>query len=318
MAMNAAAMWITSTFAEFDLAITLFIHQLYTLAGGFFTPFFEFISFLGHDGIPLIILSAVLIIFKKTRRFGTAMLLSLAVGALITNCVVKVLVARPRPYADESSVYYQLWQLVGMNTESDKSFPSGHTTAAVAFSTAIYLVGNRKISWTAYFFALAMCVSRIYLVVHFPSDVLGGIVVGLIGGIIGTLIAMKLPRKFYKGYGFEVFFSPQKKKLDNSNDLVPEYIGTENIGRIKCAPSGLFYRDLGKTYFVPYDYIDKAFIRVSECPENEFANNEVYFRLILVNGVKEFANLIFNKEEVADRALYELLKKSPNTENPTF
>ena len=203
MVMNNAAMWINSTFAGFDQYVTLLIHNLYDIAGNFFTPFFEFISFLGHDGIPLIIISAILIVFKKTRKFGIAMLLSIAVGALITNCCLKILIARARPYADVNSIYYKLWQMVGMNTESDKSFPSGHTTAAFAFSTAIYLVGKRSISWTAYIFAVLMAVARIYLVVHFPSDVVAGIIVGLIGGVVGTYIAKKLPSKIYQGYGFK-------------------------------------------------------------------------------------------------------------------
>lgn len=203
MVMNAAAMWINSTFANFDLALTLLIHKLYDIGGSFFTPFFEFISFLGHDGIPLIIMSVILMLFKKTRRFGTAMLLSIGVGALITNCCLKVLIARARPYADTSSIYYKLWQMVGMNTESDKSFPSGHTTAAFAFSMAIFLTCNKKVSWTAFIFGILMAISRIYLVVHFPSDVVAGILVGIVGGLIGTLIAMKIPSKFYQGYGFK-------------------------------------------------------------------------------------------------------------------
>lgn len=126
------------------------------------------------------------------------MCLSLAVGALITNCCLKILIARPRPYADESSIFYQLWLLVGQNVESDKSFPSGHTTAAFASMTAVFLVGDKRWSWTAYIFAILMGVARIYLCVHFPSDVLGGIIVGLIGGIVGTLIVAKLPAKWYE------------------------------------------------------------------------------------------------------------------------
>lgn len=203
MEINAAAMWLNTAMADFDLAVTLAIHKLFDFAGGFFTPFFEFISFLGHDGIPLIILAIALMIFRKTRRFGTAMLFGLAIGALMTNCVLKVAIARPRPYADESSIYCDLWKLVDMNTESDKSFPSGHTTAAFAAMTAVYLVGNKKISWTAYIFAFLMGIARIYLVVHYPSDVIAGIVVGIIGGIAGTLLATKIPSSFYRsGFPF--------------------------------------------------------------------------------------------------------------------
>lgn len=197
MEITAAALWLNTFFADFDLGITLALHRLYDFAGGFFTPFFEFISFLGHDGIPLIIISLILIFFKRTRRYGTAMLFGLAVGALITNCCLKILIARPRPYADESSVFYQLWLLVGQNMESDNSFPSGHTTAAFATMTAVFMTGNKRVSWTAYIFALLMAAARIYLVVHFPSDVLVGIIVGIIGGIVGTLIARRLPEKYY-------------------------------------------------------------------------------------------------------------------------
>lgn len=197
MSITASALWLNTVFAGFDQSITLAVHQLYELGGGFFTPFFEFISFFGKDGLPMILISLMLLLFKPTRRYGTAMCLSLAVGALITNCCLKVLIARPRPYADQSSIFYQLWLLVGQNIESDKSFPSGHTTAAFAAVTAVFLVGNKKYSWTAYIFAVLMGIARIYLCVHFPSDVLGGIFAGLIGGFVGTYIARRFPRKWY-------------------------------------------------------------------------------------------------------------------------
>lgn len=198
MEITASALWLNTVFAGFDQSITLAVHQLYNWGGGFFTPFFEFISFFGKGGLPLIIISLLLTLFKPTRRYGTAMCLSLAVGALITNCCLKVLIARPRPYADESSIFYQLWLLVGQNLESDKSFPSGHTTAAFASMTAVFLVGDRRWSWTAYIFAVLMGIARIYLCVHFPSDVLGGIIAGLTGGFVGTFIARRFPGAWYE------------------------------------------------------------------------------------------------------------------------
>ena len=198
MELTASAAWLNSAFASFDESITLAVHNLYEIGGGFFTPFFEFISFFGKGGIMLIIAALALICVKKTRRFGTAMLLGLAVGALITNVFLKVAIARPRPYADESSIFHQLWLLVGQNVESDKSFPSGHTTAAFASMTAVFLVGDKRKSWTAFIFAFLMGLSRIYLCVHYPSDVLGGIIVGVLGGVIGTLIAYKIPSVWYE------------------------------------------------------------------------------------------------------------------------
>lgn len=200
MEITAAALWINSTFAAFDQSITLLVHQLYTLGGGFFTPFFEFISLLGKGGIFLVLLSLALTVYRPTRRYGTAMLLAVAIGALFTNVWLKVVIARPRPYADESGIFYQLWLLVGQNVESDHSFPSGHTTAAFSTMTALFLMSNKKYSWTAFIFAFLMGIARIYLVVHFPSDVLGGIVVGLVGGYMGALIAGKLPEGWYASW----------------------------------------------------------------------------------------------------------------------
>ena len=209
MEMNAAAIWINNTFAEFDVWMVQFIHRLHSLAGGFFTPFFEFISELGHGGIPLIILAMILMIFRRTRRYGTAMLLGLAIGAIFTNCILKVLIARPRPYSYETQAFFQniynesfdlfqrLWLRVGQNVESDKSFPSGHTTAAFASMTALFLTGNKKYSWLAFIFAILMAIARIYLVVHFASDVVAGIVVGILAGILGVWIAGLIPDGFY-------------------------------------------------------------------------------------------------------------------------
>ena len=184
------------------------VHHLYDAAGWFFTPFLTLISLMGKGGIFLILLSLCLIVSKRTRRFGTAMLLGVAIGALFTNLFIKIVIARPRPYTDESGFFYPLWQLMGAHTESDKSFPSGHTTAAFATMVPVFLQGKKRISWTALIFAFLMGLSRIYLVVHYPSDVLGGLIVGSIAGILGTLIAnFGIPKKFY----YMDFLKPKNK-----------------------------------------------------------------------------------------------------------
>ena len=197
MELTSAALWLNTTFAGFDAAVTTAVHKLYELAPGFFTPFMELISLFGKGGIFLIILSLVLTFFKKTRRFGTAMCLGLAIGALFVNLYLKVVIARPRPYVDQSSVFYQFWILVGQHVESDKSFPSGHTNAAFAAMLPLFLLGDKRRSWLALLFGVLMGISRIYLCVHYPSDVLGGAITGTVAGILGTLIARKLPEKWY-------------------------------------------------------------------------------------------------------------------------
>ena len=79
------------------------------------------------------------------------------------------------------------------------SFPSGHMTAAMAASTAVFLRGNRKISWTVFFFAVLMGLSRIYLSVHYTTDVLGAVITGGIGGVLGYFISLRIPEWFYEG-----------------------------------------------------------------------------------------------------------------------
>lgn len=209
MEATAAAMWLNQTFAAFDQGVTSAVHGLYDAAGWFFTPFLNLISLLGKGGIFLILLSIGLIVYKKTRRFGTAMLLGLTIGALFTNLFIKVVIARPRPYADEAGFFYPLWQLMGSHTESDKSFPSGHTTAAFASMVPVFLLGRKRVSWTALIFAFLMGLSRIYLVVHYPSDVLGGLIVGTIAGVIATLVSENvIPKRFFT----MDFYRPKPKK----------------------------------------------------------------------------------------------------------
>ena len=197
MEMTAAAAWLNTTFANFDQSITTAVHRLYESCGSWMTSVMELISLLGKGGIALIVLSLVLLVIRKTRRFGTAMILGLAIGAVVVNLWLKVVIARPRPYADINGFYYPLWQMMGSHTESDYSFPSGHTNAAFACMVPAFLLGKKSWSWLCLLFAFLMGISRIYLVVHYPSDVLGGLIMGTIAGLLGVLIMKHLPEKWY-------------------------------------------------------------------------------------------------------------------------
>ncbi len=199
MELTSAALWLNTALAGFDESVTTAIHKLYELTGGVLvTPIMDFISLLGKGGIALILFSLALLFFRKTRRFGTAMLLGLAIGALFVNLFLKVVIARPRPYADAEGFYYPLWVLMGQHMESDMSFPSGHTNAAFAAMVPLFILGDKRKSWLALLFGVLMGVSRIYLVVHYPSDVVGGIITGTVAGMIGTLIAINLPKVWYR------------------------------------------------------------------------------------------------------------------------
>lgn len=180
--------WLNVTFETFDFNIMRFGHELHMAAGGFFDGFMKFITVFGDGGIIMILLSLALIAFKKTRKIGITMFFAIAIGALITNIIIKPLVARPRPYIDQSSIYYTWWQMVGAVQESEFSFPSGHSTATMAAMMAFFLAGNKKYSWTGFILALLVGFSRIYLCVHYPSDVLFGFIVGILAALISYLI----------------------------------------------------------------------------------------------------------------------------------
>lgn len=214
MEMTAAALWLNTVCASFDQGVTLAVHQLYDAAGGILTPIMELISLMGKGGIFLILLSLVLLFFKKTRHYGTAMCLGLAIGAIFVNLYLKVAIARPRPYADETQIFYQLWLIMGQHVESDMSFPSGHTNAAFAAMIPLFILGDKRWSWLALVFGILMGISRIYLVVHYPTDVVGGIITGTIAGILGTIIAINLPRKWYRWDLLK-----KKKESESCSDL---------------------------------------------------------------------------------------------------
>ena len=109
------------------------------------------------------------------------------------------------------------------------------------------------------------------------------------------------------GWGRLRFRCPDKTKIEDAAHA-EDYQNSEAIGRVTIGSLCLYYRDLGKKYCVPYDYIDRAFCRISECQPDD-SPAYYYYRLILVHGEKEFANLIFNKEEEVDRILEILPQK---------
>ena len=86
--------------------------------------------------------------------------------------------------------------------------------------------------------------------------------------------------------------------------------GLRKLPRIRLGRLALYDRDLGKDYYVPYDYIDRSFVRISECQPDD-SPAYYYYRVILVHDGKEFANLIINEEDVADRVLERLKEIRP-------
>ena len=112
------------------------------------------------------------------------------------------------------------------------------------------------------------------------------------------------------GLGSLKFRGPDKTKISDDAHI-SDYQSAEKIGRVSLGKLCLYYRDLGKKYYVPYDYIDRAFTRISECQPDD-SPAYYYYRLILVHGEKEFANLIFNEESDVDLIHSRLAEINPN------
>lgn len=188
--MTAFAAWLNATFAGMDNAVSHFAFSLHeSAAGGFFDWLFPFITLLGNGGIFFIAVAVVCLLFKKGRRTGATMLVALLLGLLVTNLALKNGIARPRPYADELSTFFTYWQAIGHGLENEiYSFPSGHATASFAAMTAVFLCGNKKYSFLAYVLALLIGFSRIYIQVHYASDIVGGALVGTLCGIGAWLL----------------------------------------------------------------------------------------------------------------------------------
>lgn len=113
------------------------------------------------------------------------------------------------------------------------------------------------------------------------------------------------------GFGKPRFKGVDKKYISDPEHIA-DYEAARTIGRVRLGKLCLYYTDLGKKYYVPYDYIERAFCRISECQPDD-SPAYYYYRLILVHGDKEFANLIFNEEADVDKLL-ELIKEiNPST-----
>ncbi len=144
------------------------------------------ITALGNGGAIWIIAAIVMLIFKKYRIYGIAMLAALAVGALAGNVLLKNLIARSRPCWIEDIALL-------IANPKDYSFPSGHTLSSV-IGACVAAAANKKFGFIAIPLALLIAFSRLYLYVHFPSDVLASLVLGTLIGLTAAAAARKITK----------------------------------------------------------------------------------------------------------------------------
>ena len=171
---------------DFELGILNFISE--KLSCPFFDKVMPIITLFGEHGIFWISLTVVLLILRKTRRLGFSMAISLSLGFIFGNLILKNLVGRIRPYEYNDTITLLVSKL------SDYSFPSGHSLASFECATCIF-IRNKKWGIAALVLASLVAFSRLYLYVHFPSDVLTGTVMGIAFGIIGSLIIDKIYKR---------------------------------------------------------------------------------------------------------------------------
>jgi len=152
------------------------------------------ITLLGDAGIFWIACAVILLFTKKYRKLGLGMGIALMMGLVVCNMILKPTVGRIRPYDLQETLGVTVNLLI--EKQHDFSFPSGHTIASFEACTVL-LLGNKKLGIPATILAILIAFSRLYLYVHYPTDVIASIILGTIFGVIGYFATrnIKFPRK---------------------------------------------------------------------------------------------------------------------------
>ena len=143
-----------------------------------------FFNYAGEHGEIWIAFTLILLLCR-TRKAGLAMAIALISYLIAGDFILKPLFARPRPCDVNTAV------TILVKRPHGHSLPSGHTASAFAAAFALWLQ-NRKLGVPALVLAAFIAFTRLYLYVHFPTDILGGVVLGLALGALASLLADKI------------------------------------------------------------------------------------------------------------------------------
>lgn len=161
----------------------------------------KYVTYIGEFGAGAIVAAIVLLIFKKTRWAGVAVAAAFIIDVLIVNVILKLSVDRARPWETYPDLGFHDFHLsIGVREPTDSSFPSGHTASLFAASVALVMFYKAK-GVPALAVAFIVALSRIYLCMHYPSDVLGGMLIGSACGVGG----------FYSGKGIKKLYEEKIK-----------------------------------------------------------------------------------------------------------
>ena len=172
-----------NTIQNVDIGILNYIQEY--IKNPFLDKIMPFITSLGNLSFIWIVIGILLLRIKKYRKYGFMIFLSLILCGLIGNIILKPIVARMRPFD-----IYPLIDGLLIKIPKDYSFPSGHTMSSFA-PIVVLLYFNRKIGVCALIIGSLIAFSRLYLYVHYPSDVFAGMVIGIINGIIAIFVIEK-------------------------------------------------------------------------------------------------------------------------------
>ena len=172
---------------SFDFPILDWIAQ--NLYCPFLDTFMSLITHLGDGGIFWIAVAVIFLLIPKYRKTGLGMAFALLMGVLVCNVTMKPLFARIRPYDYQLEQFGRTIQLL-IAAPTDYSFPSGHTLASFEAATVI-LLNNRKLGIPAMILACLVAFSRLYLYVHYPTDVLFSVFMGILFAYLGNKLAHK-------------------------------------------------------------------------------------------------------------------------------
>ena len=179
---------IFSLLAEnFDLPILEWIAE--NLQSSFLDAVMPVITLLGDAGIFWIAIAAILLFIPKYRRIGMGMGAALIIGLLVCNVTMKPLFARIRPY-DYQLLHFSKEIKLLIEAQHDFSFPSGHTLASFEAATVL-MIRNKKMGIPALVLACLIAFSRLYLYVHYPTDVLFSVAMGIGIAFLGNFLADK-------------------------------------------------------------------------------------------------------------------------------
>ena len=178
--------WIQSI----DTSILIFIQE--NLSFPLLDKIMIFITTLAEYGAIWIIVALLFLFSKKYRKYGVIMAIALLIMYVCNDLILKHIIGRLRPFEVNPE-----WQIL-ISQPSGSSFPSGHT--AVSFTGALCVsMANKKFAPYAYILAVLIAFSRIYLLVHYPSDIIGGAVVGTLYALLAIWVYKLIDKKFIKG-----------------------------------------------------------------------------------------------------------------------